>query len=366
MPVGTCRTSHVDPERGVTYVGYPIDQLAYLAPEAIIFLLFNKTLPSEGQLSAFRDDLQRRSEIDPYVFEVLRGLPKQGHPMEWLSVGIHLLGMTGRTNNYTEDAYNLIARVPHLLAAIFRLREGWGALIPPDPSLGYIENFVRMLGMPGSDPVKITKMLRVFYVLHMDHGGGNLSTFTGKAVASGLADLYTSLASAMDALSGPRHGRANQDCLEFVREVNTSDEQEVDRWVRRRIADGGLIFGFGHAVLRKEDPRVRVELAVGEEVCPDNPEFRIVKTLRKVVPPILQENPKIADPYPNVDLVSGSLLNAVGFHEPDYYTTFFGLARVAGISAQIVDERLKFRNGKGVPIYRPESVPVEQPSRSLE
>ena len=364
-PVGTCWTSGVDPEVGVSYVGYPIAEIAHLPPESVIYLLYNKALPSEAEAAAFRRELEERSAVGAPVFEVLRSLPRSAHPMEMMAIGIHLLGMTGKTGDYREDALNLVARIPAVLAAIYRLREGWGDPIAMDPALGYVENFVHMLGMPGADPEKLTRLLRVFYVLHMDHGGGNLSTFVGKAVASGLADTYQSMVSAMNGLAGPRHGRANQDCLEFVREVNTSDEAEVERWVRERIASGGLIFGFGHAVLRKEDPRAQVQIAVGEEIAPDNPEFRIVKALRKVVPPILHENPKVADPYANVDLVSGSLLNAVGFHDPEYYTTFFGWARIAGIGAQIVDERLSFRNRKGVAIYRPKYVPINQPRRSL-
>ena len=108
-----------------------------------------------------------------------------------------------------------------------------------------------------------------------------------------------------------------------------------------------------------------MQIAVGEQIAADNHEFRVVKALRAVVPPILKENPKIANPYPNVDLVSGSLLNAVGFTDPEYYTTFFGWARIAGIGAQIVDERTAFRNGKGVAIYRPKYVPMNQPARAL-
>ena len=364
-PVGTCWTSGVDPKLGVSYVGYPITEIAHLSPEAVIYLLFHKQLPNADEAAAFTRDLQTRAPVEPAVYASLQALPAGAHPMEMFCIGIQLLGIAGKTGDYHEDALNLVARIPSVLAAIFRIREGWGEPIAADTSLDYVANFVHMLGMPGGDDEALATLLRTFYVLHMDHGGGNLSTFTGKAVASGLADLYQSMASAMNGLAGPRHGRANQDCLEFVREVNTDDEAEVERWVRRRIADGGLIFGFGHAVLREEDPRAQVQIAVGEQIAADNHEFRVVKALRAVVPPILKENPKIANPYPNVDLVSGSLLNAVGFTDPEYYTTFFGWARIAGIGAQIVDERTAFRNGKGVAIYRPKYVPMNQPARAL-
>jgi citrate synthase len=363
--VGTCWTSDVDPVTGVTYVGYPIDQIAYLPPESVIYLLFNKELPDERQAAAFCADLARRAAVDPAVFDLLRALPRQGHPMEWLAVGIHYLGMTGKTGDYREDALNLVARLPEVLAAIFRIREGWGPLIPSAPERGYVENFVRMLGVPGADARRLTRLLRIYYILHMDHSGGNLSTFTGKAVASGLADLYSSMASAMNALAGPRHGRATQDCYAMVQEIGSADEAVVERWVRRRLAEGGLLYGFGHAVLRREDPRARVEIDVGNELCPDSHAFQVVKVLRDVGAKVLRENPKVADPFANVDLVSGSLLNCVGLTDPDYYTTLFGWARIAGIGAQIADERLAFRNGRGVAIYRPDYIAVNQTPRTL-
>ena len=113
-------------------------------------------------------------------------------------------------------------------------------------------------------------------------------------------------------------------------------------------------------VLRSEDPRATIQYALGERLCPDDPLFRTARTMRRVVVGVLQEIPKISNPYPNVDAVSGSLLNAVGLTDPDYYTVLFGMARMSGISAQIVDERVRARNGRGVPIYRPRYIAVDQ------
>ena len=169
----------------------------------------------------------------------------------------------------------------------------------------------------------------------------------------------------MNALSGPLHGRANQACLEFVQRIGTSDPDEIEAFVRSELAARRPIYGFGHGVLRAEDPRARLLIELGEEICPDDENFRTVTALREVVPPILKEIPKISNPYPNVDLASGSLLHSVGFRKPDYYTTFFGWARVAGICAQILDER-SAREGRGTPIYRPKYIPREQPHQRLE
>ena len=159
FPVGTVRTSRVSPQEGVSYVGYPIADLARLDPEAVIYLLFNKELPSDEQLAAFKANLAGRAEVDETVFKMLAQLPKTGHPMEWLINGLTLLGMTGKTGDYYEDALNLIARTPALIAAIFRLRSGWGDPIPGKPELGLVENFVHMLGVPGGDNERLTRLL---------------------------------------------------------------------------------------------------------------------------------------------------------------------------------------------------------------
>ncbi len=368
IPVGTCLTSYVDPIEGVHYVGYPVGDLANLEEEDVIYLLLHKTLPSAKESAEFRKELAHRGEEMPTgALRVLETLTTgSGHPMDWLAIGIMALGAAETTGDAKVDSLNLIARMPELMARIFLLRGGKPEdLRPRETKLGLVENFVHMLGIDGDEAERMNRVLRFFFILHMDHGGGNLSTFSGKAVASGKASVYVSLASAMNALSGPLHGRANQACLEFVQRIGTSDHDEIEAFVRSELAARRPIYGFGHGVLRAEDPRARLLIELGSEICPDDENFQTVTALREVVPPILQEIPKISNPYPNVDLASGSLLHSVGFRKPDYYTTFFGWARVAGICAQILDER-SARDGRGVPIYRPKYIARDQPHRRLE
>ncbi len=367
VPVGTCRTSFVTPSEGVHYCGYPIAELATFEPEDIVYLLFNKELPTQEQSVAIRQDLAARATLPGDLESVLKSLPKSGHPMDWLSVGIHTLGMLETTNDWKEDALNLIARMPRLMGLIFRIREGREENIPADDaSLSMVERFVRTLELHGADDEKMKQIISTYLVLHMDHGGGNLSTFTGKAIASSKATVYSSMAGAMNALSGPLHGRANQSCLEFVLKVGTSDPVEVEAFVRAELKANRPIFGFGHAVLRSEDPRATVQFKLGSEICPDDENFKIVTTLREVAPRVLAENPKISNPNANVDIASGALLYHAGLTDPTYYTTFFGWARVAGIGAQIVDERSVFRDGKGIPIYRPKYIAEAQKLRHIE
>jgi citrate synthase len=367
VPVGTCRTSFVTPTEGVHYCGYPISELASFAPEDIIYLLFNKELPNAEQSKEIRAELSARATIPGDLESVLKSLPKDGHPMDWLSIGIHTLGMFETTNNWRDDAMNLVARMPRLMGLIFRIRDGRSENIPADdPNASLVDRFVNTLDLTGVDKQKMTRVIATYLVLHMDHGGGNLSTFSGKAIASGHATVYSSMAGAMNALSGPLHGRANQSCLEFVLRVGTSDPEEVERFVRAELAAKRPVFGFGHAVLRTEDPRATVQFALGEELCPDDENFKIITTLREVAPRVLAENPKISNPNANVDIASGALLHHIGLTDPTYYTTFFGWARVAGIGAQIVDERSIMRNGKGTPIYRPKYIAEEQSLRHTD
>ena len=368
IPVGTCQTSYVDPIEGVHYVGYPVEDLVNLEEEDVIYLLLFKELPSPEQSEKFRAELALRGESLPTgALRVLESLtPGSGHPMDWLAIGIMALGTAEATGDIRSDSMNLIARMPELMARVFLLRGGKKEqLRPRKPELGLVENFVHMLGIEGEEADRMNRVLRFFFILHMDHGGGNLSTFTGKAVASGRASIYSALSSAMNALSGPLHGRANQAVLEFIQRIGTSDENEVSSFVNAEIDARRPIYGFGHGVLRAEDPRARLLIGLGEEICPDEDLYKTVKVLRKITPDILKERiPKIRNPYPNVDLGSGTLLHSVGFRKPDYYTTFFGWARVAGICAQILDER-NAREGRGTPIYRPKYIPRNQPHRRL-
>ena len=205
---------------------------------------------------------------------------------------------------------------------------------------------------------ELTRVFKLFNILHYDHGGGNLSAFVGKAVASGLEDLYGSITAAMCALAGPRHGKANQDCLIFVKSIldqlgEDATAEQVEQLIREKLEKKELVFGFGHAVLRVEDPRATVFYDMAERYYGHHPLVKIVRLLRTVGPKVLKESEKITDPYPNVDAISGIVLTAAGFPYSEYYTVLFGMSRIVGISRQIVYEREEAREGKGTPIVRP-------------
>lgn len=358
VPVGYCTTSTVDPTKGLFYVGQPVDQLALRTPESVMYLLYYGKEPTPEQLKAFQGELRKRAPCKPELLHQISELPRQGHPMNLFCVAILLAGTLEGVDDYREDCMNLIAKVPEIAAAVINHHAGWGGINASKPELGYMENFTQMLKAPKADQAALLEVFRLFDVLHFDHGGGNLSTFVGKAVASGLADMYESISAAMCALAGPRHGRANQDCLEFIHKMhqdlgdNTTPEA-MEAYIRKLLANNELLFGFGHAVLRVEDPRATVLFKTAMEKYPNDPLVKITKLLREVGPKVLGENPKISDPYPNVDMISGTLLTAAGFPYPEYYTILFGMSRVVGIAIQIVYERCEARGGKGTPIVRP-------------
>lgn len=358
VPVGYCTTSYVDPQKGLFYIDKPIPEVAYWDPIQVIYLLYFGKEGTPNEVEQFNKNLQQKARCSKEVISAIKALPRQGHPMSLFSIALLLLGMFECTDDYREDCLNLIAKIPHLAAAVINHHAGWGETPDPRPELSYMENFAHMVKVPGANHSELTRAFNLFDILHFDHGGGNLSTFVGKAVASGLDDMYGSMSSAMCALAGPRHGRANQDCLEFVQSVleevgENATASQVEALIRHRLANNQLVFGFGHAVLRVEDPRATVQYKFIKEHYPDHPLVKIALLLRTEGSKVLSENPKIADPHPNVDAVSGTMLTAAGFGYPEYYTILFGMSRTVGIAIQTVYERCEARGGKGLPIIRP-------------
>lgn len=357
-PVGYCTTSTVDPMKGLFYASHPVSEISHWEPEQVIYLLYHSREGTPEEVEKFKNDLKGRSRCSPDLIKAIQQLPRQGHSMKLFAAALLIAGGFEGKNNYGEDCLNLIAKVPEIAATVINHHAGWKSLQASDVGLGYMENFTRMLNVPGADAKKLAQAFKLFNILHYDHGGGNLSAFVGKAVASGLEDLYGSIAGAMCALSGPRHGKANQDCLHFVQDLidelgENADASQVEKAIRSRLEQNELIFGFGHAVLRVEDPRATLLYKVVGEYYPSHPLVRMSRLIRQVGSEVLKENQKISDPHPNVDAISGVMLTAFGFPYPEYYTVLFGMARVVGISIQIVYEREKAREGKGTPIVRP-------------
>lgn len=358
VPVGYCTTSHVDPMKGLTYVGRPIAELSSRDPIEVIYLLYHGEMGSKEQVAHFQAELSKRAHCKSETIKAIEGLPSVGQPMDLFAASLLIAGMFEQVGDYREDCLNIIAKLPQIAATVINTHAKWGHTPQSKPEMGYIENFIHMLQMPGPKTEELTHVMKLFNVIHYDHCGGNLSTFVGKAVASGLEGMYGSLAAALTALSGSRHGRANQDCLEFIqamgKELGTHlKPSDVEQYIRSKMEKNEVIYGFGHAVLRVEDARATVCYNYCQKHFPQNPLVKLAILLRQEGTKVLKENPKISDPYPNIDAITGAMLMAAGFPYPQYYTILFGLSRCVGIAIQIVYERLEARGGKGTPIIRP-------------
>jgi len=362
-------TSLVDPEKGLIIRDIPVSELTEKLPEEIFYLLCTSELPDADALKSLQNDLGKRSEVPPYVWDVLRAMPKDSHPMAMLDTAILAMERESvfrkrydeglKRDEYWEptfeDALQLLAKLPGVAAGVYRIRFDKGDLINPDPNLDWGGNYARMLGI--EDPSgEFANLIRLYLVLHCDHESGNVSAHTCHVVGSALSDLYYAVSAGLNGLAGPLHGLANQECLKFVLGVKekyggvpTTEQLKEFAW--DTLNSGKVIPGYGHAVLRKTDPRFIAFNNFGKKVCPDDEVFKIVDLMYEVIPPILIEHGKAKNPYPNVDAGSGSLLYHFGVTEFQYYTVFFGVSRALGMSAHNI-----YNRALGIPITRPKSV----------
>jgi citrate synthase len=252
-----------------------------------------------------------------------------------------------------EDAMNLLSKLPRIASFIYRYKYKNDDIIEPDTSLDLGGNFAHMMGI-GSP---YDEVARLYFILHSDHESGNVSAHTGHLVASALSDVYYSISAMIDGLAGPLHGLANQEVLRWIQGVmdkmdnQIPTEEEMSKFVWDTLNSGQVIPGFGHAVLRKTDPRYTAQRDFCLKYLKDDPIFKYVDVLYKVTPPILEKQGKAKNPWPNVDAQSGVIQWHYGLKEYDYYTVLFGIGRAFGVLANIIWDR-----ALGYPIERPKSV----------
>jgi len=373
----TTDISYLDPFEGIRFRGFTIPEAMEALPkvpggempyvEGFFYLLLTGDVPSEEDVKDVAEEFNKRQHVPEYVFDVIRALPKDTHPMVMLSSGILAmeresefvkeynagLGKMDLWKPTYEDAMNLLAKLPQIAAFIYRYKYKEDAIIAPDTSLDLGGNFAHMMGIdkPYDD------VARMYFILHSDHESGNVSAHTGHLVASALSDIYYALSAMIDGLAGPLHGLANQEVLRWIQGVmdkmggKIPTEEEMKKFVWDTLKSGQVIPGFGHAVLRKTDPRYQAQREFCEKHLPDDPIFKYVDVLYKVTPPILVEQGKAKNPWPNVDAQSGVIQWYYGLTEYDYYTVLFGVGRALGVCANIVWDR-----ALGYPLERPKSV----------
>ena len=376
--------SYLDPQEGIRFRGKTISETFEMLPkaegsnyptvEAFWFFLLTGEVPNEEQLEATMLEFKARQHVPHYVFEIIRAMPIDTHPMTMLSTGIlamqkdsvfHEFYSSGQFNKNTaweyvyEDAFDIVARIPVLAAYIYNLKYRDNKQIEINRKLDMGANFAHMIGQSK----EYEDVARMYFILHSDHESGNVSAHTTHLVHSALSDPYYAYSAGLNGLAGPLHGLANQEVLYWTlkfQQKYCSDQEPTRELLTAALWDtlnsGQVIPGYGHAVLRKTDPRYtsQREFCLNTPGLRDDPLFKLVSMIYEVAPGVLTEHGKTKNPWPNVDSQSGVIQWYYGVREFDFYTVLFGVGRALGCMANIVWDR-----ALGYAIERPKSVTTD-------
>jgi citrate synthase len=374
-------TSLLDAQEGIRFRGYSIPELSEKLtkapngseplPEGLFYLMLIGELPTDEDVHHLTSVWQRRSHVPNHVFDTIEALPITTHPMTQFVVAIMALQTESQfAKNYAkgmskkdywesmfDDSMDLIARLPRIAAYIYRRKYKNGEHIQPNGLLDWAGNFAHMMGYDNED---FKELMRLYMTIHADHEGGNVSAHTTHLVGSALSDPYLSFAAGMNGLAGPLHGLANQEVIKWIFELReqigseSPSKEQIEEYVRKTLSEGKVVPGYGHAVLRKTDPRFTAQMEFGKKHMPNDPLVQTVWTIYEAVPPILSSIAKIKNPWPNVDAHSGALLVHYGMVEYEFYTVLFGVSRALGVLSSLCWDR-----ALGLPLERPKSITTE-------
>jgi citrate synthase len=374
-------TSLLDAQEGIRFRGYTIPELQQRLPKAakgseplpegLFHLMLVGELPSEEDVQHVTNVWQRRSHVPNHVFDSIEALPVSTHPMTQFVIAIMALqtesqfskryaaGMNKKDywDAVFDDSMDLIARLPRVAAYIYRRKYKGGEHIQPNGLLDWAGNFAHMMGY---EDESFKELMRLYMTIHADHEGGNVSAHTTHLVGSALSDPYLSFAAGMNGLAGPLHGLANQEVIKWIYDLREDlgtelpTKTQIEEYVKKTLTEGKVVPGYGHAVLRKTDPRFTAQMEFGKKHMPNDPLVQTVWNIYDAVPPILQSLGKIKNPWPNVDAHSGALLVHYGMVEYEFYTVLFGVSRALGVLASLIWDR-----ALGFPLERPKSVTTD-------
>jgi citrate synthase len=381
-------TSLLDSQEGIRFRGYSIPELqaklpkakggSEPLPEGLFYLMLFNELPTDEDVNEMTAKWQRRSHVPTHVFNTIDALPLSTHPMTMFVVGVMALqtesnfakeyakGMNKKDywEHTFDDAMDLVARLPRIAAYVYRRKYKNNDHIQPNGLLDWSGNFAHMLGYEDEG---FKELMRLYMTIHADHEGGNVSAHTTHLVGSALSDPYLSFAAGMNGLAGPLHGLANQEVIKWIFEMQESlgtdnpTKEQIAQYVQETLSSGKVVPGYGHAVLRKTDPRFEAQMEFGKKHMPDDPLCQTVWNIYETVPPILQSLGKVKNPWPNVDAHSGALLVHYGLKEYEFYTVMFGVSRALGVMASLIWDRLL-----SFPLERPKSITTELVKRWLK
>jgi len=369
--------SYLDAEEGIRFRNKTIPETFACLPkvpgsdypyvEGFWHFLLTGEPPTKEQTLEIVEDWKARAQVPQYVFDVLRAMPRDTHPMTMFSAAILAMQRESvfaqryregiKKDMYWdpmfEDSSNMLAKLPQIGAYIYRMKFKGDTPIAPDPKLDWGGNFAHMMGIgkPYDD------VSRMYFILHSDHESGNVSAHTVHLVASALSDAYYAVSAGMDGLAGPLHGLANEEVLRwtqnFMEKLGGKEptEEVIREALWATLKAGQVVPGYGHAVLRKTDPRYMAQREFCLKNLPDYPLFKVVSMIFQVAPNVLKEHGKAKNPWPNVDAQSGVIQWFYGVKDYSFYTVLFGIGRAIGTLANITWDR-----ALGYAIERPKSV----------
>ena len=290
-------TSLLDAQEGIRFRGYSIPELQKKLPrhqrelnlcrKDLFYLMLMGELPSKEDVHELTSNWQRRSHVPNHVFDAIEALPVTTHPMTQFVVAIMALQTESQfAKRYAEgmnkkdywdavfdDSMDLIARLPRVAAYIYRRKYKEEDHIHPNGLLDWAGNFAHMLGF---EDETFKELMRLYMTIHADHEGGNVSAHTTHLVGSALSDPYLSFAAGMNGLAGPLHGLANQEVIKWIFEMREELEtdlptkEQIAEYVQKTLSEGKVVPGYGHAVLRKTDPRFTAQMEFGKKHIPDD------------------------------------------------------------------------------------------------
>jgi len=371
--------SFVDPAEGIRFRGMTIPETLKALPKArggkmplvggLYYLLMIGEVPTREQAMEVEAEWAKRAEIPDYVYKMLKSMPKETHPMTLFSQAVLALqngsvfakkyheGM--KKDAYweaaLEDSLNLTATLPLIAAFIYRMKYfDETRKMKYNPKQDYGMNFARLMKV--EDKKGYADLARLYFILHSDHESGNASAHAMHLAGSTLSDAYYSFSAALNALAGPLHGLANQECLGWLLDVHKQfggvpSREELYKFAWDTLNSGKVIPGYGHAVLRVPDPRFTAQMEFARKRFPQDDLVRLADLVFDVVPTVLREQGKAKNPAPNVDAISGTLQYYYGVRDFDFYTVLFGVGRALGVTANYVWAR-----ALGQPIERPKSL----------
>jgi len=345
VPAARSSISFVDGQMGLLeYRGIRIEELAEHSSflESTYLLLYDQ-LPAQTELDRFTAAVTQHRRIKYRIRDLIKCLPEHGHPMDALQAAVAALGMFYPASNILArqvqywSAVRLIAKVPTIVAAYYRLRRGDEQVQPRD-DLDYASNFLYMLTETVPDPL-IAKVLDTCLILHAEHTM-NASTFSGLVTASTLTDPYTVVASAIGTLKGPLHGGATQETVDMLEEIGSVER--VRPYITKRLAAKQKLMGFGHRIYKVKDPRAIILQQLAQQLFAHSgrsPLYNVAEEVERVGEELLASK----GIHPNVEFYSGVLYKTMGLDE-DFFTCIFAMARVSGWLAhwleQIKDNKL--------------------------